>query len=651
VLPAVRGRILAADGTVLACDEPLASLAVRYRWFEEPPAADWLRRVARSRLTRLQRRDPAQLAAAEQQVLVEREDLHRRLASLCGISLEQFRARTAAIQQRVQRTAEHVNQRRLAQHAQAGDAAADGHESSWWQRASGELERLFNAGQEESPPAPITLAEQLADHIVWESLSLEAVAAIGAEPWRYPGVRVVERTRRIYPSGSLAAHLIGYTGPAEGGVVESADADNPRRMVGIVGIEQRYESLLAGQPGQAVEQSDHGGRQLGWRVERVSQPGRDVVLTLNPRLQRTAESLLDAALTLAHRTSNDTSAGGAVVVLQVQSGHVLAAASAPRFDPRLAAEPRQMAAWLADAGRPLLDRSLKMAIPPGSVFKTLSAIALLETGTVLADEPFQCRGYLDRPDRQRCLIFKTRGIGHGPIDLAGALAQSCNVYFFHFATACGPDPLVDWARRLGFGQPTGIDLEGEARGRVPSPLDRAGNGPAWTPADTQALAIGQSELLVTPLQVGRLIAAVANGGSLVEPRVAHGLALAETPDASSGDAESIAPGQSHRVDGLRASSLLAVRAGLEAAVASPEGTAHRSVYLESVPIAGKTGTAETGPGRADHAWLAAYAPSDVPRVAIVVALEHAGGGAAAAGPIVKRLVSEMQTLGYFDRRQ
>jgi penicillin-binding protein 2 len=651
VLPAVRGRILAADGTVLACDEPLASLAVRYRWLEEPPTADWLRRVARSRLSRQQRRDPAQVAAAEEQVLVEREDLHRRLASLCGISPEQFHARIAAIQQRVERTAAHVNQRRAAQHAQASGARVAGNESSWWQRAGGELERLFSAGQDEGPPAPITLAEQLADHIVWESLSLEAVAAIGAEPWRYPGVRVVERTRRIYPSGALAAHLIGYTGSPLGGAVESADADSPRQLVGIVGIEQRYETLLAGKPGKAVEQLDHSGRQLGWRVERASQPGRDVVLALDPHLQRAAESLLDAALTVSHRTNNDESAGGAVVVLQVQSGNVLAAASAPRFDPGLAADSRQMTAWLAAAGKPLLDRSLKMAIPPGSVFKTLSAIALLETGTVLADEPFQCRGYLDRPDRQRCLIFKNRGIGHGPIDLAGALAQSCNVYFFHFATESGPGPIVDWARRLGFGQPTGIDLEGEVRGRVPSPVERIGGRPAWSAADTQALAIGQSELLVTPLQVARLMAAVANGGSMVQPRVARGLALDDSPETSLGEAETIAPGQSRRVDGLRASTLLAVRNGLEAAVASPEGTAHPSVYLESVSIAGKTGTAETGPGRADHAWLAAYAPSDAPRVAIVVALEHAGGGGEAAGPIVKRLVSEMQTLGYFGRRK
>jgi penicillin-binding protein 2 len=509
---------------------------------------------------------------------------------------------------------------------------------------------LFEDRQDTGPPATIAVAEELADHIVWESLSLEAVAAITAEPGHYPGVRIIDRTRRNYPAGSLAAHLIGYTGSSDAAPLASPEANRGRPPIGIVGIEQRYEALLAGKPGQAVEQSDHSGRQIGWRVERPSEPGRDVVLCIDPGVQRAAESLLDGALSISRRAGNDDSAGGAVVVLHVHSGQVLAAASAPRFDPGLAGEPQSMVAWLAASGRPLLDRSIKMAIPPGSVFKTLSAIALLENGTIAADEPFQCRGYWQRPDRQRCMIFKSQGIGHGALDLTGALAQSCNVYFFHFAAESGPGPLVEWARKLGFGQHTGIDLAGEVRGFVPSPVDRSAGRPAWNTADTQALPIGQSDLLVTPLQVGRLMAAVANGGSLVRPRIATGLGLSESPDSASSDIDSIAPREASRIAGLHRATLDAVRAGLEAAVASPEGTAHRSVYLSTLTIAGKTGTAETGAGRDDHAWLAAYAPSDAPSVAIVVALEHAGGGGDAAGPIVKRLVSQMQALGYFGRR-
>lgn len=643
VLPAVRGRILAADGTVLACDEPLASLAVRYRWLEEPANPDWLRRTARLRLDRSQRRDPAQVAAAEQQVLAERDDLHRRLAALCGLSLAEFRARAAAIQQRIERIGERVNERRVVQ--QTEGRQSDALPASRWQQMLGGVAEFFEPAESGELPARIAVAEELADHILCESLSLEAVAAISAEPWRYPGTRVVERTRRVYPFGSLAAHVIGYTSAASN---EASSAVGPSAPVGVIGVERQYDALLAGKPGLGIEQLDHSGRRIGWRVERASQPGRDVVLSIDARLQREAESLLDAAVVLARRTSGDASAGGAVVVLQPQNGQVLAAASAPRFDIGKASQRQQMTAWLADAGRPLVDRPLKMAIPPGSVFKILSAIALLESNTIAADDMLHCRGYLNRPDRLRCLIYKTRGIGHGPVELSAALAQSCNVFFFHFAAESGPGPIVDWARRLGFGRPTGIDLPGETLGFVPSAVQRPPNRPVWNPADTQALAIGQSELLVTPLQVGRLIAAVANGGMLVEPRVARTLALDETPDAAD-DVACLAPAVARRIEGLRPGTLEAVRPGLEAAVASPEGTAHRSVYLPEMAIAGKTGTAETGEGRADHAWMAAYLPAEAPRAVIVVALEHAGGGADAAGPIVKRLALAMQHLGYFGR--
>jgi penicillin-binding protein 2 len=245
---------------------------------------------------------------------------------------------------------------------------------------------------------------------------------------------------------------------------------------------------------------------------------------------------------------------------------------------------------------------------------------------------------LSRPDRQRCEIFVRQGVGHGDVGLPDALAVSCNVYFFHFAGLMGPRSLIDWATRLGFGRPTGIDLPDESAGLLPCPenieqIERH----SWGIADTQTIAIGQGSLTATPLQVLRMIAAVASGGQIVTPYLVRASSHNHRP-----------PPQP--IPGLQGEVLNAIRDGLERTVADPRGTAHGTVHLDSIAIAGKTGTAETGPGeggvnRPAHAWFAGYAPAETPKIAFVVALEHAGDGATAAGPVAKRLVLRMRQLG------
>jgi penicillin-binding protein 2 len=238
--------------------------------------------------------------------------------------------------------------------------------------------------------------------------------------------------------------------------------------------------------------------------------------------------------------------------------------------------------------------------------------------------------------------------------LSDALAQSCNVYFFHHADRLGPDALTSWASRFGFGEPTGVDLPGEASGTLPTPgTIRQIEGHAWRSGDTRLLSIGQGSLQATPLQVVRMMAAVANGGRLVTPHLvsrlelpalAHGRSAADLPDPA-GDPIHVDPPRP--IPGLHASTLAEIREGLQRVVADPCGTAHGTVHLESIAIAGKTGTAETGTGRAEHAWFAGYVPAERPKLAFVIVLEHAGDAAQAAGPVAKRLVRQMQRLGYF----
>jgi penicillin-binding protein 2 len=448
-------------------------------------------------------------------------------------------------------------------------------------------------------------------------------------------VRVVAYTRRHYPQKSLAANLIGHVSTPAAAQVTQVAAESGAAQVqaaGLVGIEKQFEPQLAGSPGAIRRLTNRRGELLKATAERRARAGGDVILTIDAQLQEAAEQLLERFdQRQFSEPSSDVPHGGALLVMDVRSGEMLAAASQPRFDPNWFAtgDPRLEAA-LSDPGRPMFDRALRMELPPGSVFKPLVALALLEHGVVREDTAFRCQGYVREPDRMRCQIFREHGIGHGEINLTGALAQSCNVFFFKHAATLGPEPLVAWARRFGFGAAGGnLPLASELR----------------TEEQVQSLAIGQGTLTATPLQVLRLYAAIANGGYLVDAKFTR---------------EQVAPGQpvsaalgsepaGARVAGLDPASIAAVRRGLEAVVAQPAGTAFATVRTPGITIAGKTGTAQAGVDRPDHAWFAGYVPADEPRYGFVVVLEHGGSGSTAAGTIARHLVEQLERLDYLGR--
>jgi penicillin-binding protein 2 len=644
-VPGVRGRILARDGAVLACDRRVSALAVQYRYLEDPCNRAWLRYTARSRLKPQERRDWARVSAEEARVLAERRELAERLTQLCSVSAEQWQRRARHIQARVERIATSAN-RRLQQ-----EKAAPRHDpveppdatpvESLRRRV---LAALRSTLQE--PPGRMIVAEELDYHVVVDEVSLAVIAEVEGNPRRYPGVKILQRWRRDYPATTLAAHVLGHLGPGD------TSADDTPDLVGRMGLERQYERLLAGRRGLEVELTDHGGRLLRRYREREPVVGRDLLLTVDSRLQQAAESLLDQALARreAAAAGSPTAAdpgGGAIVVLDVQSGAVLTAASAPRFDPRLFARSSpEVAAALRDPARPLFDRTSAMALAPGSVFKVVTAVALLEDGGVDPQAPHLCRGYLDTPDRWRCAVYRRHGAGHGEVALRDAMAQSCNVYFFHHARRMGPEPLLAWAQRLGFGRPTGIDLPGEAAGTLPTPDNIATlEKHPWRTADTLELCVGQGSLTVTPLQVARLMAALANGGRLVTPHLVTGLGLTETATRDDAASEAIRLPAPQPVPELSRATLASLAESLAAVVADPHGTAHATVYEPRVSVAGKTGTAQVGAGRLEHAWLAGYAPADQPRVAFVVVLEQSGNADTSVGPVVKRLVEQLRLLG------
>lgn len=626
---APRGRILSRDGIVLARDEATVALSVDYRHLCREPDAAWLRRQAISELTPAERGDSQIVSAAVERRQAALAVMHDELARLCQLPAEVYDARRAAIERQVERIAESVNDRRRTAFARANAPVREFRDSAddTWRAAVVEAAAGLFAPPEELPPRDIPVREQRDYHVIHVGLPLAAVAYIESRPEKFPGVRIETASRRAYPQRRLAAHLVGYLGrPAAAEL--TADDVVPDELVGKLGVEKQYHGILRGTPGQRRQWLSPRGNVQEESVERPAVAGGDVLLSIDARLQRAAEQLLDAA---CERSSAGLPAGGAAVVMDARTGALLTLACTPRFDPSALTHGRQgeIEQLFADPRRPLFDRSLQMALPPGSVFKPLSAIAILEAGQTTPQRPFRCQGYFDQPHQLRCALYRRQGIGHGDIVLADALARSCNVYFFHHAGEIGHAPLVHWATQFGFGQTTGVDLPHEAAGELPTPRGmRERHGRAWQPSDTQLVAVGQGPITATPLQVAALLGAVANGGTLHTPSV-----LLDAGAGPGGDSSlTTVPARqrpSRTVGAISPQTLEAVREGLRR-VGDEQGTAHRALRSLRFAIAGKTGTAEAGGDKPDHAWFAGYAPADAPHLVVVVVLEHGGGGETAA---------------------
>ena len=673
-IPARDGRILAADGQVLAFDSPRFDLLVHYRWLEEPADDTWLTAPARERLSRQERRRKDLVAAAKADVLRQRERLWAALAEVTGRRPDELAAERLRIQTRVVRMLEAVERKRIERNGEAAPAAVSPAASGLaglWDRVVRELT---------TPPRrerrdPLVIREQQEYHPLVRDIPLDAVAAIESYPSQFPGVETRVASDRVYPHGDLAAHVIGYRKPLSPEELaarrEKFPAGDPldyreEDRIGRSGIEQAYETILRGQRGERRITKNRRDEILSSVVVRPPRDGADLTLTFDLAVQRRAEQLLDASLAGMTLTGDDHAAGalerdgaaavpvgGCVVALDIRTGEIVAAAAAPRFNLQTMSHP-DPEAWkrlARDPRRPFFPRVTHAAVPPGSVFKIVTAIAGLQEGAIAPDEPFLCRGYLNTPERDRCSIFRRTGGGHGETNLSDALCQSCNVYFFDAAQRIGPVALEDWARRCGFGAPTGIDLPGERGGTVPSSRRKPGDE-KWYPGTTRQMGVGQATLATTPLQVARLMAAVANGGELVRPRVvqegpsgpslpsSHGIELA-------GFAEPV-PGvpqqQAVRIEGLMPGTLERIREGLLAVIEDPRGTGG-TLKIDGISVAGKTGTAETGGGRPDHAWFAGYAPADQPRIAFVVLLENGGSGGKAAGPVAREFVRALAAAG------
>ena len=518
------------------------------------------------------------------------------------------------------------------------------------------VERLVQAADTAlarvDPYRAITLEEHVAaDRAITMRASLAGLHAARIE---------ATSTRRYESSGGLA-HVLGYVAPIPPDRVADLQRAgySPEGRIGLTGVESVYESRLRGEAGKRLVLTDPLGREVGTLGDAPPQSGATVELSIDLTLQRASEAALrrgiDAGLSIVRSVPGrpKPTPAGAAVVMDVNTGEVLALVSLPSYDANLFSSTTDAEAFdavLRDPGHPLIDRAYMETRSPGSIFKPLVALAALEEGVATADTRIVSNGYITVQNEYNPAIqyvFKD-WMAHGSMDMERALARSSDVYFYYLSggyrengrevfKGLGVETLSKWAHLAGFGRPTGIDLPDEITGLVPdSKWKENVVGDPWVLGDTYTYGIGQGYFQATPVQMAVLASAFANGGDLLAPRVVRGLRQDGkfTPNGRTVTAR--LPGTVGHFD--------TVRRGMHAAAAL-DGTAFTGVPT-GWQLAAKTGTAEFGQPYPDgefdtHGWYMSYGPFDRPEIAVVVYLEY-GVGSTHAGPVAKEIFEAYQ---------
>lgn len=437
--------------------------------------------------------------------------------------------------------------------------------------------------------------------------------------WRMPGVGFAMESKRKYLPNVRGSHIFGYAKAISKAMYEKVPKDIYARddVIGYRGLEKYYEDMLRGTKGTRYLLVNSLGRQVGdWENgahNQSYQTGNDLYLTIDAELQGVAESLLTA-----------TGKSGAFVAMDVRTGDLLACTSQPDYDLNILRGFTEASAWQAivsDPKNPLFDRTIQTRYPPGSTYKMISAIAALEESIATPSTTFHCSGHFKFGNKD---FLCHRGKGHGSVDMTRAIQVSCNTYFYNLVRRIGFERWTKYGKLFGFGQKTGIDIPDEQTATIPSPeyFDKLYGKRGWTEGYIISLGIGQGEMGASPIQMVRYAAALANAGTLLQPRF-----VSAYRDKNSGAIVELPPVQEKLPISQAAFDL--VRNGMRLAVEA--GTATRA-KLPNVAVAGKTGTAQNPHGE-DHAWFICFAPFEKPTIAVVVLVENAGFGGTVAAPI------------------
>jgi len=454
-------------------------------------------------------------------------------------------------------------------------------------------------------------------------LTMDDVAKV--EEWKLelPGVIVEVEPQRAYPTSRFAAHLLGY--------VREASEDQMKQgryrrgeLVGQTGLERLLDEFLRGRDGGERIEVDAMGRPIRIVQQTEPHPGAQVVTTIDRRVQEAAEKAMEGK-------------AGAVVVMDPRNGDVLALVSTPAFPIDAFTGNIDRNAWVRlvqDPQHPLLNRASQAMYPPGSIFKIILMAAGLQEGVITPVDRVHCPGHFEYGGR----TWKDwKKEGHGSVDLRRGIAQSCDVYFYQQGLKIGGTNIAKYAKAFGLGAPTGIELGTEKIGLIPEPKPRVKGDKKsrpWTGGDTLNVSIGQGAVLVTPMQIARMMSAVANGGVLWKPRLVQRI---ERPEQGVVFRD---PGHVNGHIELSPVVWALIRDGLWAVV-NEWGTGG-AAKIPGLDVAGKTGTAQIianskSERGEDHAWFAAFAPARDPQVVVVVLVERGGHGGAAAAPIARKI--------------
>jgi penicillin-binding protein 2 len=486
----------------------------------------------------------------------------------------------------------------------------------------------------------LTERQTLGTMPILSKLSDEEVARISAQQFRFPGVEIKARLFREYPFTDVTSHLIGYVGRINQKDIDQLDENDVASnylgsdYIGKTGVEQSYEKDLHGKTGFEQVEVDAGGRAVRVLSRTAPQSGSNLMLTLDAKLQEVAEKAFGD-----YR--------GALVAIDPTNGEVLAFISKPGYDPGLFIDGIDTETWDElnnSPDTPLNNRALRGQYPPGSTIKPFMALAGLNYGTRSPTHAIHDPGYYMLPDsRHQYRDWKVGG--HGSVDMFKAIVVSCDTYFYGLATEMGIENMHSYLTRFGFGQKTGLDMEGETSGLLPSTEWKAKRyQQIWYPGDTVSAGIGQGYNLVTPLQLAYATAIVANDGVAYQPHL-----VKEMRGVNGGSLlTEIKPLFDLKIDPEH---LKLVKSAMEA-VTKPGGTAVSASYGAPYRIAGKTGTAQViaikqgekydakkvSEYNRDHAWFIAFAPAEKPRIAMAVLVENGGHGSTTAAPIARKVM-------------
>jgi penicillin-binding protein 2 len=441
---------------------------------------------------------------------------------------------------------------------------------------------------------------------------------------------------RVYPQGKVGGQIVGYsgkTGRTPDGIIDNHEILWPETE-GREGLEQTFNQVLTGKHGEYKITFDKDGRKTSEKITAAPVPGHTVVTTLDLRLQELAEKALEAK---AKR--------GAIVIVEPNTGDILALASWPTYDPNafipnISAE--KFKALQDDPDIPLLPRAFRSSYPPGSTFKVAVGLAALESGTVRSDEEYNCVPALTVGN---VVFHNWKKTDRGALNFVEAMTESCDTWFYQVGIKTGADPIIEWAQRLGFGVKCGIPLRGEADGRVPNDqYMKATHGRKLLNGDIANLSIGQGDMQSTPLQMAQAMAIIGNGGTFYQARLVQQV---QTVDNEIVTAFQV---REKRTLGASLDTMAQLRTALVNVVNGPAGTAH-GASLDRVEVAGKTGTAQWGPKNKERtaAWFAGFVPADKPQLAFAAVYEGDVGskahGGSHAAPMIAMILKDVYKDG------